>query len=197
MNNTFYLVRHGESRFNVENRHQGWKVGVPLTPLGHTQANIVADYLANHTIDVIFSSPLLRAKQTASATAKRKKTKIQYSRKLLDFRRSASQEGLKATEYLNLPEYQMWKNKIADDLTFSLPDGESKHDFYKRVAGFGDDCNKNFDSKNILIVTHLDTISHLIFHWTGVEINRNEIDNCSIFQVNPETKRLEILTPSS
>ena len=191
------MVRHGESKFNVENRHQGWKAGVPLTPLGQIQANLVAEFLSNYPIDVILSSPLLRTRQTAMAVSKRNKTKIHYSKKLLDFRRSASQEGLKSTEYLNLPEYQTWKNKVAEDLTFSLPDGESRHSFYKRVISFGDVCNRNFESKNVLIVTHLDTILHLILHWTGEEINRNEIINCSIFQIHPEAKRLEILTPTS
>ena len=66
-----YLVRHGQTKFNVEQRHQG-HVDSPLTELGREQARRAGDTLAT-LIDprdsVIFSSPLGRALQTAEIIA--------------------------------------------------------------------------------------------------------------------------------
>ena len=66
-----YLVRHGQTRFNVEQRHQG-HVDSPLTALGREQARRAGNALAA-LIDpqdcAIFSSPLGRALQTAEIIA--------------------------------------------------------------------------------------------------------------------------------
>ena len=83
MNNTFYLVRHGESKFNFENRHQGWKVGNPLTTVGLKQAEKVSNIFVNHPIDIIFSSPLLRTRQTAKTISKKTNKQVFYSQYLL------------------------------------------------------------------------------------------------------------------
>ncbi len=57
-----FLVRHGETYFNLENRIGG---DSPLTPKGLEQANSLARYFARRTIPVIFTSKKLRTIQTA------------------------------------------------------------------------------------------------------------------------------------
>jgi len=59
------LARHGQTVWNRECRFQGWK-DTPLTPLGVRQAKKVAKFLLEKKIDCIFSSDLLRAKETAA-----------------------------------------------------------------------------------------------------------------------------------
>jgi hypothetical protein len=66
-----YLVRHGQTRFNLEQRHHG-HVDSPLTDLGRMQSRRAGEALAAsiHPQDaVIFSSPLGRALQTAMIIA--------------------------------------------------------------------------------------------------------------------------------
>ena len=67
-----YLVRHGQSRWQVERDDGDWNS--PLTALGRRQAQHLADWLANGAmidngsrvaIQNIYASPLLRAQQTA------------------------------------------------------------------------------------------------------------------------------------
>lgn len=60
-----YLVRHGESTWNVEKRLQGQTAEVPLTNRGLAQAAAAAAALTGHRIDALWSSDLLRARQTA------------------------------------------------------------------------------------------------------------------------------------
>lgn len=46
---TLYLMRHGETMFNVQGKIQGW-CDSPLTPCGKQQALMVKDYFKSHHI---------------------------------------------------------------------------------------------------------------------------------------------------
>ena len=61
-------IRHGETAWNVDGRVQG-QLDVPLNAVGQWQVQRLAHALADEPIDVIYSSDLLRAKETASAIA--------------------------------------------------------------------------------------------------------------------------------
>jgi probable phosphoglycerate mutase len=67
---TLYLARHGESDWNVERRWQG-NADRPLTDLGRRQAGQLAERLASTPLDGVYSSDLLRARETAEAVARR------------------------------------------------------------------------------------------------------------------------------
>lgn len=57
------LVRHGESRWNKENRFTGW-VDIPLNKTGIEQATKTGRQLKNTKIDIAFTSKLIRAHET-------------------------------------------------------------------------------------------------------------------------------------
>ena len=65
---TVYFVRHGECLANLERRIAGHNDS-PLTDLGRTQADETGDNLAGKQIDLIITSPLIRAKETARRIA--------------------------------------------------------------------------------------------------------------------------------
>ena len=65
---TVYLARHGESDWNVARRWQG-HADRPLTELGRRQAAELAERLAEVPLDAVYSSDLLRARETAEAIA--------------------------------------------------------------------------------------------------------------------------------
>lgn len=62
------LVRHGQTDYNAQARLQG-QIDIPLNDVGRDQARHVAAGLSKETIDVIVSSPLIRARDTAEAIA--------------------------------------------------------------------------------------------------------------------------------
>lgn len=66
---TIYFVRHGQSQANVDKVFAGSRLDSPLTELGFQQAVVTAAKLRQTPIDIIVSSPLKRATQTAERIA--------------------------------------------------------------------------------------------------------------------------------
>lgn len=67
----FYLIRHGQTNWNIEGRIQG-KTDIPLNETGLRQAELLAKGMRNRDIAAVYSSPLLRARQTAEILAREK-----------------------------------------------------------------------------------------------------------------------------
>ena len=62
----FVLARHGESVLNTERRVNGDpRVGVPLTPLGESQARSLGEQVANLPLDVCVHTTFGRSHATA------------------------------------------------------------------------------------------------------------------------------------
>lgn len=66
----FYIIRHGETNFNKEGRVQGQEIDEKLNEMGREQAKKTGIYLQSHKpFDIIISSPLKRAMETANIIA--------------------------------------------------------------------------------------------------------------------------------
>jgi 2,3-bisphosphoglycerate-dependent phosphoglycerate mutase len=74
-----FLVRHGESIWNLENRFTGW-VDVSLSPQGVIEAQQAAEWLADEDFDVAFTSTLLRAQDSLYEILRRNRHCAQYAR---------------------------------------------------------------------------------------------------------------------
>lgn len=62
-NGLLILVRHGQSRWNLENRFTGW-VDIPLTEEGEAEAQRAGELLKTYQFDAAFTSALSRAQET-------------------------------------------------------------------------------------------------------------------------------------
>jgi phosphoserine phosphatase len=60
-----YLARHGETTGDLEGRYGG-SYDDHLTETGRQQSKMLAEKLANHGIERLFTSPLIRAQETAA-----------------------------------------------------------------------------------------------------------------------------------
>lgn len=72
------LLRHAETEWNRERRFQGWR-DVPLSAIGREQAESAARLLAATRIDAVWSSPLARARDTATIIAAPHRLAVQES----------------------------------------------------------------------------------------------------------------------
>ena len=59
-----YIVRHGQTDWNLEGRYAG-RIDISLNDKGIEQANIIKEELKDVKFDKVFSSPLIRAYETA------------------------------------------------------------------------------------------------------------------------------------
>ncbi len=79
------IIRHGQSEADILNVHEG-RADFPLTNLGIKQATVMAEALSsNYKISKIYSSPLLRAKETAQSLSKATHAPITFEDNLMEF----------------------------------------------------------------------------------------------------------------
>ncbi|PIR88602.1 MAG: isoleucine--tRNA ligase, partial [Candidatus Harrisonbacteria bacterium CG10_big_fil_rev_8_21_14_0_10_44_23] len=132
--NTFYLLRHGEARANIEHVVAAGPEDSPehtsdLTELGEKQVAQVAKELKKEEIDLIFASPYLRTKKTAQATAKEIGKEVAFDDRLKEI------DGGKLN-WQPLKEYWALFKDDQEKFDKAPEGGESLADARKRVLEF-------------------------------------------------------------
>ena len=106
----------------------------------------------NIDFDFIFSSPMLRTKDTALIIADAlnfDKNKIILDERLWEFK-------VGDLDGKNVEEYSNYLKNISDYFSSPLPGGESRLSVHKRMGDFIYDLEKKYSNKKILIVSHGD-----------------------------------------
>jgi probable phosphoglycerate mutase len=80
---TVVLVRHGETDWNRDNRFQG-HADIPLNEAGRAQARALGLELEGEAIRAMYSSPLLRAYETAAILAENLELEIEPEHDLME-----------------------------------------------------------------------------------------------------------------
>jgi len=157
--NNCYLFRHGHSLRQVKELAMCWpeKIYCPLTEEGIEETKIAAGRLKNKNIDLIFSSDLLRTKQTAEIISKETGAEIIFDKKLREWN-----VGIFNNQDPNLSWNYLREKK--NFLSAKLPKGESLFDIRKRMYDFFKEINQKYQNKNILIVSH--ELPLTILEWT-------------------------------
>jgi len=182
--NTYFLIRHGESVYNLKKLHQGWTADTPLTDKGKKQSAKIGRYLKKLKPDLLITSPFVRAMQTAKIISSYVDLPVKRDREIIDYRRSRQFEGLHYSKYINDPKYLLWKKKSTKDPHFKLKDGESLYEFGKRLHSFARKLDKSYSGKKIVIVTHRDAIIELLRYLTREVLARSDIGNAHIFRID-------------
>ena len=131
---TVVLIRHGETDWNAEQRWQG-HYDVPLNRVGLAQAERLAEDLKSLGLEVLLSSDLLRAAQTAQMIAHRHKIPVVSTTELREVDVGAA-EGLgyeEVVERFGLEAIERWRSVRPDDLSFAFAGGETKLTAVKRA----------------------------------------------------------------
>jgi probable phosphoglycerate mutase len=133
---TIYLLRHGQTIWNVEGRYQG-QMDSALTEKGKEQAKVNALKLSKY-IDIkevkFFSSPLGRAKSTAEIIAKDsglERSKIIFENDIQEFNYGIF-EG-KTKEYCKEVYAKEFFEREANKFSYLLEDGESYVKVFQRL----------------------------------------------------------------
>ena len=170
------LVRHGQTEMNAQSLYFG-KLNPPLNDLGISQAYQAKEKLLDIDYDIIYSSPLERAKQTAEICNYLDKEIIFDSN--LEEINSGIFEGLTFKQISE--KYPNEVKKMEEDWkSFNYVIGESPKEMFQRAVSF----LKTLDfSKNNLIIAHWGIINCIISYFISGNLDsywKFKIQNASI-----------------
>lgn len=147
----FIVVRHGETRWNVEERIQGHGDS-PLTQKGLAQAEAIAGRLAGEPFDVLVASDLGRAMQTALAIARRCGRPVIPDARLRE-RSFGAGEGMTYAE-IDRAWPDVFSRVRETDPDFVIPGGESRRQFHARVHDAFTALAREHEGRRVTVVAH-------------------------------------------
>ena len=154
MNVTIWLVRHGQTAWNHENRFQG-HTDIPLNAIGLQQATALANALATiHTktpFHAVYTSNLKRAHMTAEAIASVLNLTVHMQDQLKE-RGAGILEGL--TKEDAQQKYLSLKQPLFRDAVDALPGVEPFSAMKERVTNALQEIVKKHAGEQIIVVTH-------------------------------------------
>ncbi|HRI18916.1 MAG TPA: histidine phosphatase family protein [Burkholderiaceae bacterium] len=147
------LIRHGETDWNVQGRFQG-QIDVPLNATGQRQAALMAERLARERarFDAMYSSDLLRTRQTAAPAAGRLALEPGLDAMLRE-QHFGVLEGL-SFEEVKARHPELLAAWMRHDPDYALPGGESVRAFHARVVGAIEALAARHAGERVAIVTH-------------------------------------------
>jgi broad specificity phosphatase PhoE len=151
MNNTYFILRHGETPYQLkkEKTIYPWPETPPifLTKRGEEQIKEAGEQLKDKNIDLIFSSDMTRTKQTSQIISRKINVKPIFDIRLREI------------------DYGDYRGKLIKDYRTDFPslkqrffkkpkNGESRLDVKKRLLDFFNEIDGKYKDKNILIISH-------------------------------------------
>ena len=146
------FVRHGQTDFNKEGKTQGQEVDLPLNDAGIAQAEAVI--LPSPNIDLIISSPLKRASQTAEIINRKYNAPLLHMDDAKEFNYGTLSGKTWAEIEAETGDMDIHKKDITASYDYRPYGGESADEVRERVTRFLNEVKMNHSDKNVLIVTH-------------------------------------------
>lgn len=172
-----YVMRHGTTIWNEKRRTQG-QVNNKLSISGIEQAKNLAYSFKNISVDLIFTSPLLRAVQTANIINKYHKVKIIKDHRLTDI-----DQGYFTGKYFDKLSEEEKIGKNNKDKKYNM---ESFESLYMRIKSFYDYILEAYKNYTILVVAHSGITAMLDY------ITKNNIFNKETYSEIALLKNAEI-----
>lgn len=166
-----YFIRHGE-----KDVYHGDVSSIKLTDKGHRQANLVGKRLENIGIDVIFTSTMTRAIQTAETINKYANVHIEIREELREIDMGECDKN--GWEYVKSHDPQFIAEFERHEVDIPYPHGECGVDVWNRSSKILDEISQT-SYENVVIVTHGGTIRSIV---------------CGILEM-PQAKRFSLGVP--
>ena len=181
-----FVIRHGETDWNKQFRLQG-RTNIPLNENGREQARKTAEGLKEMGIsfDAVYSSPLIRAVETAEILSGFPRDKIKTDERIIELSFGRA-EGTTPAERKGNAELSAITNfSDAPEKYQPESDAESLQSAISRTAVFWESEIKALENKcnNVLVSTHGGTLQSLLLHVDGRSIAQYwdvKIPNCTV-----------------
>lgn len=146
------FARHGETDWNKAGILQGW-TDIPLNPQGRSQASAMAASLVDAGFSAVWTSPLLRAHETAAIIASTLRLPTPLCHEGLKEKHFGAVQGIPKSELAEqnpvLLEQILRRNPAA-----AFAGGESMDELADRVLAAIEDIGREHLGRRVLVVTH-------------------------------------------
>ncbi len=174
-----YFMRHGQSDWNAENRIQG-RTERPLNEIGRSQAKEIGAYFSNIPLAKIYSSTMLRAKETAEIIASYQNCEVVMEPYLQESAYGEA-EGMTRDEYRQryaeqlkiyekMPLLERLKNHV-------VPNAETSWDTAHRVIPVLNKIALLHPAQQVLVVSHGFLIRSVLSVIAGIDDKDLHVDN--------------------
>ena len=173
------LIRHGETHWNAEGRYQGW-TDIALNENGQKQAEKLAELYRDYPIDAIYSSTLIRAKETAAIIKGKRQLPLFHEEDL----REGSYGCLEGMKLIDIG--QKYHRELAaasrlpsqERMHFRLvPDQETGDELARRASAALKKIASRHLGKMVLAVTHGGVMRSLLVSVAELEYSTIYIHN--------------------
>ncbi len=166
--NHFYFIRHGETVWNVENKICG-ATDIELTQRGHEQAIETGKKLLEQGVkaDIILTSPLIRAKETARHISEITGIPMEVEDRLIE-----QNFGI----YESTPRDGVEFHEAKKNMASRFKTGESMLHVAQRIYNLIDDIRNN--DREVILVAHNGIARIVESYFT--EMDNEEFSSCGI-----------------
>lgn len=196
-----YIIRHGETLWNVNGLAQGSRNDIPLNMIGKEQSLLTGDYLNNYAqkngnFDLVICSPMIRTRETAEIICKKigyDCNKILYIEELKEIDKGLIGIGKTNTELRKDKFYENYFTlidfikKIKDPIKYNICyeyviNNLPKKYEYETINNLKERCKKiinfliNIQKEKILIISHGGTIQHGLLPNMSDNIIKNDLN---------------------
>ena len=191
-----YMIRHGETNWNKERKLQG-RSDIALNEYGKELAHITSEAMKDIPFDVVYSSPLIRAKETAEILTKNRNLEIQTNDLLVEMSFGEG-EGASLPQIHAHPEMNL-HNFIHNPGSYTPPvGGETFEELYERCKVFMENFVLPAENKydTMLIVGHgalIRGLIHYINHRPTEDFWCITHKNCSVTIADCTNQKLTLL----
>lgn len=148
---TLLLIRHGQTNWNIEGRYTG-QSDIPLNETGQEQARHLAERLRDAPPEVIITSDLRRASQTANIIASVCEAPIHTDARLREINQGVW-EGMLFPD-IKAQFAKEFAARQANPLTVSAPNGETVGQVRDRVLDAVKDMAQKYPNRRVAVVAH-------------------------------------------
>jgi probable phosphoglycerate mutase len=178
-----WLVRHGQTDWNLEGRYQG-QSDIPLNAAGLEQARQLAERLSVTHFEALYSSDLQRAFQTAAILGERLGLAVQADQRLREIHQGEWQGRLLAEIQ---QQYAGQLNGVADPMHARAPQGESVAEVAFRMAAAADDICHTHPQGRLLVVGHGLALATLVCQAGGIPL-------AQVYEHIPQNTQVEVIS---
>jgi broad specificity phosphatase PhoE len=178
-----YLVRHGQTAWNKEEIFRG-RTDVPLNETGLREAQLAGEYFREMEIHAIYSSPLLRAWETAQKIAGVQRLEVRSLQGIIDMCFGEWEgQSLKDVQEKDGQRFQQWEN---EPHLVKIPGGETLDEVRDRAMAVLEETIQSHSGKTLLFVSHRVVNKVILCSILG-------LDNSHFWQIGQESTAINLI----